>query len=79
MVKLSIALAALAIVAAPAAAEEGKRPAKPVKEICKWVKDTQWRTNKSRVCMTREKWARISRETQKEYEDYARSGSFGSY
>jgi hypothetical protein len=78
MIKGFVLVTAL-LLASPAAAFQGEKPAKPVKEICKWIKDTQWRTARARVCMPREKWQRIARETQKEYNDYARSGSFGSY
>ncbi len=78
MIKGFLLVSAL-LLASPAAAFQGEKPVRPVKEVCMWIKDTQWRTNKARVCMSREKWQRIARETQKEYSDYARSGSFGSY
>ena len=79
MIKGFVTVTALLLASAPAAAFQGEKPTKPVREVCKWIKDTQWRTSRARVCMTAEKWRHIARETQKEYSDYARSGSFGSY
>jgi hypothetical protein len=58
------------------AKEQADQP-KPEKMVCKMVGDTQWRTSRSRVCKTKAQWEAITRETQKEYRDYGRTGSQG--
>ena len=48
----------------------------PVNERCQIIQDIQWRTGGNRVCMSKEKWDRVARETQREL-DEMRSNSFG--
>lgn len=85
MLKLFAALGALATIAAPALADETKKPrqltaeTKPDRMVCKVVKDIRWRTLSSKVCFPASKWRDIARETQFDMDDYGRAGSFGSY
>ena len=83
MFKLLITFGALALLAAPAAAEEAKQASQvkvaekdPV--VCKRIQDIQWRTASYKICFTRSKWRQIARDLQHEIDDYGRSGSFGS-
>ena len=59
--------------AQPAAAGQGGAP---VNERCQIIQDIQWRTSGSRVCMSKEKWDRVARETRRQLEE-AMGSSFG--
>ncbi len=74
---LIVIAAVAALAAAPSAAKEQADLPKPEKLICKMVGDTQWRTSRSRVCKSKAQWDAITRETQKEFRDYGRTGSQG--
>jgi hypothetical protein len=66
--------------AQPASLAAGVEPKRAAKLVCKRIQSTGWRVhNGSMVCRTRAQWAAIRDETQKEYRDYNRGGSMGSF
>jgi hypothetical protein len=79
MIKSLAFVASLAFAAAPAAAM-ADGPAKKDKLVCKRIEGTGWRlSNSNKVCKTAAEWAAISEANQKDYRDYNRGGSQGTF
>lgn len=40
------------------------------RQICRDIRETQWRTATHRICMSEERWEKIGRETRKDYGEF---------